>query len=124
MKFLADMGIFPRTVALLRTLGHDATHLVDENLERSPDRAVLAKARSERRILLTHDLDFSELLAASGAKLPSVVIFRLRNMRPDHVNQYLQAVLAEHADVLEQGAIMSVVEGRIRIRPLPIDEDS
>ncbi|HEY57982.1 MAG TPA: DUF5615 family PIN-like protein, partial [Anaerolineae bacterium] len=33
-------------------------------------------------VLLTHDLDFGELVAASGARLPSVVVFRLRNMRP------------------------------------------
>jgi hypothetical protein len=29
------------------------------------------------------------LVAASGARLPSVVVFRLRNMRPDRVNHYL-----------------------------------
>ena len=35
------------------------------------------------RVLLTHDLDFGELVAASGAKLPSIVVFRLANMHPD-----------------------------------------
>lgn len=123
MKFLADMGISPRTVDLLRTLGHDARHLMDENLERLSDRDVLAKAKREECILLTHDLDFGELLAASGAKLPSVIIFRLRNMRPEHVNEYLRALLAEHTDILERGAIVSVAEGRIRIRSLPFGED-
>ncbi len=29
MRFLADMGISPKTVAFLRELGHDATHLHD-----------------------------------------------------------------------------------------------
>ena len=33
MKFLGDMGISPRTIALLRQQGYDAIHF---NYERSP----------------------------------------------------------------------------------------
>ena len=32
MRFLADMGISPRVVEELRQKGHDAVHLIDENL--------------------------------------------------------------------------------------------
>lgn len=45
------------------------------------DGEILAKARAEGRILLTHDLDFGELLATSGGSLPSAIIFRLKDMR-------------------------------------------
>jgi len=79
MKFLADMGISPKTVAFLQSLGHDALHLHTQGLDRSSDSSILEKARNEQRVLLTHDLDFGELIAAGGTKLPSVVIFRLRN---------------------------------------------
>lgn len=79
MKFVADMGISPRTVNLLKTAGYDAVHLVDEGLERLADDEILIKARFERRILLTVDLDFGYLLAVSGATLPSVILFRLGN---------------------------------------------
>ena len=60
MKFLVDMGISPRTVAFLKSHGHDATHLLDANLERLADPDILNKARLEGRVLLTHDLDFGE----------------------------------------------------------------
>jgi hypothetical protein len=53
-------------------------------------------------------------------QLPSVVVFRLRNMRPDNVERYLEMVLSCHATALEQGAVVSVAETRIRVRPLPI----
>ena len=66
MKFLADMGISLRTVAYVRGLGHDAVHLQEEGLGRLPDPIILAKARDEGRVLLNHDLDFGELMAASG----------------------------------------------------------
>jgi len=39
------------------------------------DAHILDKARSEGRIVLTFDLDFGDLLAASGEKLPSVIVF-------------------------------------------------
>jgi len=120
MKFLADMGISPRTVAFLRTQGHDAVHLHEQGLDRLEDPAILEKARNEGRVLLTHDLDFGDLLAAAGTALPSVVIFRLQNMRPERVNDYLETIISRYAGSLQMGAIASVNERQIRIRHLPI----
>ncbi len=120
MKFLADMGISPKAVRFLRDLGHDAEHLHDQGLDRLPDHAILEKARREGRALLTHDLDFGELVAASGARLPSVVIFRLRSMRPERLNRYLQEIVAQHHEALERGVVLSVSEGRTRARHLPL----
>ena len=120
MRFLVDMGISPRTVDYLQRLGHNAVHLHVEGLDRLPDSDILKMAREERRVLLTHDLDFGELIAASEASTPSIVIFRLRNMRPTQVNRYLHGVLSQHESVLEHGAVVSVSEGQIRIRTLPI----
>jgi predicted nuclease of predicted toxin-antitoxin system len=120
MRFLADMGISPITVAFLRSLGHVAVHLHDESLDRLPDSAILEKARREGRVLLTHDLGFGELIAAGGSEAPSVISFRLRDMRPANVNRHLREILAHHLDALERGAILSVNENRIRVRRLPI----
>jgi predicted nuclease of predicted toxin-antitoxin system len=120
MKFLADMGISPKTVSFLDSLAHDAVHLKDQGLQRASDSFILEKALNESRVLLTHDLDFAELLAASGGKAPSVIIFRLRNMHPDRVNIYLNIIIKEHLEAFEKGVIISVDERLIRIRDLPI----
>ncbi len=119
MKFLADMGISPKTVAHLRNLGYDAVHLHEQHLDRLYDPAILEKSRNEERILLTHDLDFGELMSASGAELPSVIIFRLRNMRPERVNRYMDEIISHYQQPLKEGCIISVTEGQIRIRSLP-----
>lgn len=123
MKFLADMGISPKTVSFLCDLGHDAIHLHDQGLDRLSDSGILRKAREESRILLTHDLGFGELVAASGAKLPSVITFRLRNMHPERVNRYMWTIVTQHSESLEQGVIITVTEGRIRARLLPLDAE-
>jgi predicted nuclease of predicted toxin-antitoxin system len=121
MKFLADMGISPRSASFLRGLGYDAIHPHDEGIDRLSDANILARARTEGRIVLTHDLDFGELVAASKAQLPSVVTFRLRNMAADHVNRYLEIIVANYQERLEAGAVISVTERQIRVRTLPIN---
>ncbi len=120
MKFLANMGISPETVRFLRDFGHEAVHLHEEGLDRLPDPDILLKARREGYVLLTSDLDFGELLAHSGEALPSVVIFRLSNMRPESVNRHLAEVIERFATNLERGVIASVTDRRIRVRQLPI----
>ncbi len=120
MKFLADMGISPHIVEELRQQSHDAIHLAEQKLNRMVDGDILRKARQENRILLTNDLDFGELLAASGGVLPSVIIFRLKDMRPKNVSRHLLPILNKQTDALNAGAIMSVTEQKVRIRLLPI----
>jgi predicted nuclease of predicted toxin-antitoxin system len=85
-----------------------------------PDVDIFQKARYESRIILTHDLDFADILASTQALLPSVIIFRLRNMTPQNVNLYLQTILKLHPSDLTQGSVISVAEGQIRKRQLPI----
>jgi len=68
MRFLADMGVDQRVVAWLRAGGHDAVHLRDEGLQRLADEAVFDKAVVERRIILTFDLDFGEIVALAGGR--------------------------------------------------------
>jgi len=77
-------------------------------------------ARQEGRIVLVHDLGFGELVAASGTTLPSVITFRPRNMYPDRVNGVLQSILSQHGEALEHGAMISVTEGQVRVRRLPL----
>jgi predicted nuclease of predicted toxin-antitoxin system len=120
MKFLADMGISPQVVEELRKTGHDALHLQDEGLHRLADGEILAHARNQGRVLLTHDLGFGELLAASGDQLPSVIIFRLSDMRPANVSRHLFTILKQQSEALTNGAVCSVTERKSRTRLLPI----
>ena len=123
MRFLADMGISQRVVTWLTEQGHDAVHLRDQGLQRLEDRDIFTKAFQESRIILTWDLDFGEILALSGLQIVSAVIFRLHNTRSVHVIQRLERVLAESAQDLEEGAIISVEEHRHRVRLLPIGRE-
>lgn len=79
------MGVAQRVVKWLRDKGHDALHLRDENLHRLPNGLIFEKAFKEKRILSTFDLDFGEIVALSGERQVSVILFRLRNTTTQHV---------------------------------------
>ena len=121
MKFLLDMGLAQSTATFLRSEGYDSVHLREEGLQRLPDEEIIQKARQEGRIILTHDLDFGRLMALSQQHLPSVITFRLDNMRAAHVNHYLKETLSQFESELEAGALLSINEQAIRVRTLPIE---
>ena len=121
MKFLADMAISQSTSGWLRDKGHDVVHLAEAKFPRISDAEIIEKARAEGSIILTCDLDFGDIMAASGGRTsPSVIILRLENQKPENVNRRLGQVLEESFDVLQRGAIVSVEETRHRTRLLPI----
>jgi len=121
MRMLLDMGISVGVTQILRSHGHDVAHLQERGLDTLADREILQLAITEKRIIATHDLDFTDLLAASAAILPSVVIFRLRNMRPERVLVRLLAVINNFEADLQTGAVISVTESQIRKRALPLE---
>lgn len=114
------MGVSMTTVQTLRARGEDVVHLREVGLQTLPDDQILAKAVAEVRVVLTFDLDFGDLLAASGGRSPSVVLFRMRNQTPAAVTPRLMRVIAECADALTEGALIVVEDGGYRVRRLPI----
>lgn len=66
MLLLADENIHADLVAWLRGAGHDVLYAA-ETMRRAPDPELLELARRERRIVLTDDLDFGELVLPAAA---------------------------------------------------------
>ena len=120
MRFLADMGVSWRVVEWLRGAGHDAVHLRDRGWQRLANGAIFQGAVAEKRVVLTFDLDFGEILAMSGSHVVSVILFRLNDTTTAFVIRRLEVVLAQAAEALEAGAIVVVEDGRFRVRRLPL----
>jgi predicted nuclease of predicted toxin-antitoxin system len=124
MRFLVDACVDLRVGEWLRRQGHDAVHLSEQKLQRSSDGEIFRKAVAEGRCVVTFDLDFGEIAALSGATKGSVIVFRLGNPGLDHVVDRLAAVLAESADAIDKGAVISVEQSRHRVRYLPVGTDT
>lgn len=44
-------------------------------------------------------------------------------MKPENLNKYLEIILKQHGKLLETGVILTVEEGKIRSRLLPIQRE-
>jgi predicted nuclease of predicted toxin-antitoxin system len=119
VRFLVDMNISLEVAAELRRQGHDAVHLRDEGLGRLDDAAVFRKAAAERRVVVTFDLDFGEVMAFARERGPGVILLRLRSVGAAAMFARLTDAIARAADALEEGAIVVVEDRRIRTRRFP-----
>ena len=120
MKFLVDECVHPTVATLLAEAGHDAVDVVGLGLRAALDEAVMQAAVDAERILISADTDFGELLAASGADLPSVILLRRHGHEPAEQVAAILAAIDAVGDDLEVGAIVVVSDARLRVRPLPI----
>ena len=62
MRFLTDENIYPQMVEAIRYLSHDVLDIKEQNLFSIPDRDIIQMAQDTRRILITYDKDFSNIL--------------------------------------------------------------
>ena len=120
MKLLLDQGL-PRSAAmLLREGGIDTLHVGEIGLAAATDNEILQRGRQKERVVVTLDADFHALLAFSKALSPSVIRIRIEGLTgPMAANVIREAVLRSKED-LENGALVTVQPGRIRIRRLPL----
>lgn len=81
-----------------------------------PNGEIFEKAAPESRVILAFDLDFGEIVALSGSRTVSVILFRLHNTRTAQVINRLERVLMDSSAALEDGAIVVVQESRHRTR--------
>jgi predicted nuclease of predicted toxin-antitoxin system len=119
MRFLVDVCVDVGVREWLRGEGHDAVHLRDEGLQRLPNGQIFVKADVERRVIVTIDLDFGEILSLSHGRIVSTIVFRLRDTRPQTLIGRLKTVLPEIEADLAHGAIVIVEPARYRVRRLP-----
>ena len=62
------------------------------------------------------------MLAVSGATGPSVLRIRMEGQKADQVVTAIERVLALASDELDQGAMITLADGKVRIKLLPISK--
>jgi predicted nuclease of predicted toxin-antitoxin system len=77
-------------------------------------------AADERCVVLTCDLDFGAILAATQRGNPSVVQIRSDQLLPDAIGPSIVAALRHCATELEAGALLSIDTVRLRLQLLPL----
>ncbi len=114
MRFLLDESAdFPLADFLFK-LGHDVTVISHDYPQALTDRVVLAIAHEEKRILITNDHDFGELIFRHKLPNAGVILFRLGEESLETKSDWLSYVLVNHANDLQH--FLVITDRRIRIR--------
>ena len=114
MRFLIDENVRQSVITFLRAHGY-AVIAVAEIAIGLDDRSILQRAVRDRRILITNDTDFGELIYHHSLPHRGVVLFRLHVETRERVIAVLSALLSSYAPSLPQHFIV-VEDDRIRIR--------
>ncbi|MBA4416337.1 MAG: hypothetical protein C0392_00275 [Syntrophus sp. (in: bacteria)] len=120
MKLVVDMNLSPRWISLLTDSGFEALHWSTVGKANARDSEIMAWASANGYVVLTHDLDFSAILASTQGTTPSVVQIRAEDVSPDVIGAKITRALHQMESELEAGALLSIDDITTRLRLLPL----
>ena len=109
MKILIDMNLSPRWVNFFTNMGIEAVHWIN-----------IGMAEANDYTILTHDLDFSAILAVPRTNKPSVIQLRTSNISPESSADLVIRTIRELSSDIEKGAIVTVDDTKLRLHFLPL----
>jgi predicted nuclease of predicted toxin-antitoxin system len=119
MKILVDMNLSPGWVNFLASAEIEAVHWSTVGASDAPDQDVMRWAAERDHIVLTADLDFGAILAATQQRRPSVIQLRADNLAVSSIGDAVVSAMRVAARELDDGAVVSVDPLRARVRVLP-----
>ena len=120
MKLLLDMNLSLRWVARLTQAGYEAVHWSTLGRFDAPDHEIMAFTARQGYVVVTHDLDFSAILAATHGEKPSVVKIRAEDVSPDAISGKVIVALRQMQYELDEGALITIDPSSTRERLLPL----
>ncbi|MCL5105009.1 MAG: DUF5615 family PIN-like protein [Armatimonadetes bacterium] len=116
MLIKADENIPRSVVVLLRSNGHDAMHLIDQNMGGWSDSALWLVVQAEGRFLVTTDKGFGDLRAYPPGAHAGVMILRPDEDGVTPLLRLVAGVLATEDLELLAGTTTVVTPRGIRVR--------
>jgi predicted nuclease of predicted toxin-antitoxin system len=123
MRFLLDMNLSPRLAYILSEAGLESLHWASVGPPEASDAVIMTFARDHDYVVLTYDLDFSAILAATQSLKPSVVQIRSGNISPGRLGPAILPLLRQMATELGNGAVLTIDLPKSRLRLLPLKAD-
>jgi predicted nuclease of predicted toxin-antitoxin system len=111
-------------VKYLSEAGFEAAHWADIGAHNATDAELLDWAAATGHIVLTADLDFGAILAATRGSRPSVVQVRSDILMPASIGDTVVRTLRQAQRQLAEGALISVDAAHARLRILPMNDET
>lgn len=116
MKYLADENVEKPIVDWLRNQGQDVYYVPEESPSLK-DNDIIKIAQKEKRILITNDKDFGELVFRQNKVSKGIILIRASNESSSNKLELVKNVLKKVGDNLEEKFVV-VNEAGIRLREI------
>lgn len=114
MKLKLDENMPARLARVFAQHGHDVETVAEEGLAGHPDSEVWEAAKSEGRMLVTQDLDFSDIRRFESGTHPGLVLVRLRAPGGNELLKKVGAIVGEISNWA--GCFVVLTDHKIRIK--------
>ena len=118
MNLFLDQDVYYITSEYLRNTGHDVIRASEVGLARVTDEDILNWCKRQRRILITRDKDFGELVFLRDISA-GVIFLRASLALLEPVHRELRSILEKYSEGELRKAFVVVEPGRHRFRKLP-----
>lgn len=116
MKFKTDENLPVEIANLLQQAGYDATTVNQQGLGGSNDPTIFDICQQEQRILITLDLDFSDIRSYPPQNTAGIIVIRTTRQDKPYLLSIMPPVISALAQELIMGKLWIVEDNRIRIR--------
>ncbi len=116
MKFKTDENLPLEAALALREAGFSCETVWDEALSGATDQTIALRIREESRILVTLDLDFSNIQAYPPDQYVAIIVLRPKIQDKATVLAYIQRLIALLRERTPAGELWIVQRDRIRVR--------
>jgi predicted nuclease of predicted toxin-antitoxin system len=116
LRFRIDENVPVDAATMLRSAQYDCDTVYDERLAGASDSDVASACQAEERVLITLDLDFSDVRAYAPGTHSGIIVLRPRSADRDHTLALLRRVLALLGTEPLAGALWIVDCERVRVR--------
>ncbi|HKY55645.1 MAG TPA: DUF5615 family PIN-like protein [Anaerolineales bacterium] len=116
MNIFADECVYKVTVALLRSWGNNVLTAQEAELAGKPDEEILAYAIMHERVLITIDMDFSNIRHYTPKSHKGIIVAKIRPRNANKVHKVLEHLLNNiETDRLSKSLVI-VDQNKYRIR--------
>ena len=119
-KILIDMNLSPAWVEILASDDIEAVHWSKVGAANAVDSEIMEFAQIHGFTILTHDLDYSAILAGNRRDRPSIIQLRTGKIIPDNAATMVINAMRQWAAEIEAGAILTIELNKSQVRILPL----
>ncbi len=93
MQFKIDENLPIEIAELLTNAGHNAKTVNEQQLQGAKDPVLIDVCKSENRVLVTLDTDFSDIRAYPPQEFSGIIVLRVGSQAKQHVIKVFQSIL-------------------------------